>query len=62
MPSDDDTIIIRNGTFEQWLKYRVKFGKSVEYGDDTDAHYAVAGYVLVIAALLVGVVVGAIFG
>lgn len=56
-------IIIRNGTLKQWLKYRVIFGaKPAEYGTETEAKYAVPGYVVAFVLVLLGLIVGALVG
>jgi hypothetical protein len=61
MGTDDD--IIRNGTWSQWLNYTVVLGgvKNAEY-DHIEGGLRIKGRYLLIAAAVIGAVVGALVG
>ncbi len=61
MPSDDEIIIRGNGTWSQWLNYTVVLGgEKNETYSHIEGGLRVKGRTLLIAAALIGAVVGAL--
>lgn len=61
-PTDDDDILIRNGTFAQFLRYEVVFFGKKSAGYALEGGLRIRGQWFVLAALLVGVALGVALG